>query len=304
MSLSALSPADLDLRVVRYFTVLAEHQHFGRAAAELRVAQPSLSRQIRQLESQVGARLLDRSRQGTRLTEAGQAFLPEAQALLRSAAAAAAAGRAAARPAGITIGYTAGLIITAAMRDLRRRHPDADVHARHLEWNEPREALLDHRVDAVVTRLPLCADGLSVTVLYDEPRVLLVAADHRLAGREWVSLSDIADEPVPRYPDEAWDAYWSIDPRPGGVPAPDGPRVETIEDKAEVVAAGQAVAIMPGSLSASSLRHDLLTIPLRDVSPGQVVLATRSADPGLLAAAFARSARQHLKLTLPPRTSP
>ncbi|HEY2241293.1 MAG TPA: LysR family transcriptional regulator, partial [Streptosporangiaceae bacterium] len=47
-------PADLDLRLVRYFTVVAQHRHFGRAAAELRVAQPSLSRQIRQLEVQLG----------------------------------------------------------------------------------------------------------------------------------------------------------------------------------------------------------------------------------------------------------
>ncbi|HEX6519398.1 MAG TPA: LysR substrate-binding domain-containing protein [Streptosporangiaceae bacterium] len=299
MSLSAFPPADLDLRLVRYFTVVAAHLHFGRAAAELRIAQPSLSRQIRQLETQVGVRLLDRNRQGTRLTEAGEAFLPGAQALLRSAAVAVAAGRDAARPAGITIGYTAGLIITAALRDLRRRHPDANVHARHLRWNEPQEALLDHRVDAVVTRLPLCTDGLSVTILYDEPRMLLVAADHRLAGRESVSLDDIADEPVPRYPDPAWDAYWNIDPRPGGVPAPDGPLVETIEDKAEVVAAGQAVAIMPGSLPASSLRPDLLTVPLRDVQPGHVVLATRAADRNRLVTAFGRSARNHLTLMLP-----
>ncbi|MGC1756756.1 MAG: LysR family transcriptional regulator, partial [Trebonia sp.] len=59
-------PVDLDLRLVRYFAAVAEHRHFGRAAAELRVAQPSLSRQIRQLEQQLGAQLLDRTPQGTR----------------------------------------------------------------------------------------------------------------------------------------------------------------------------------------------------------------------------------------------
>ena len=61
----ASAEADLDLRLVRYFAVVAGHRHFGRAAAELRIAQPSLSRQVRQLEAQVGARLLDRDRQGT-----------------------------------------------------------------------------------------------------------------------------------------------------------------------------------------------------------------------------------------------
>src|SRR6202012_434648 len=181
-------PADLDLRLVRYFAAVAEHRHFGRAAAELRVAQPSLSRQIRQLEQQLGARLLDRTPHGTRLTEAGEGFLPRAKALLRSAAQAAAATKAAAQPSRITIAYTSGLDITPAVRELRSQHPDAEVHALHLPWNEPREALLEHRADAVVTRLPLRTEGLHVTILYDEPRVLLIPRSHRLAGKGSVTL--------------------------------------------------------------------------------------------------------------------
>ena len=230
MTDSQASVPDLDLRLVRYFTVVAECRHFGRAATELRIAQPSLSRQIRQLEQRLGARLLDRTPQGSRLTEAGEVFLPRARALLRSAAQAAAATRAAAQPSRITIGYTVGLIVTPAVRNLRRQHPDADVQTLHLDWNEPREALLDHRVDAVVTRLPIRTDGLHVTILYDEPRVLLVPVDHRLAGKESVTLDDIAGEPIPRLPDPVWNAYWRIDPRPDGSPAPDGPLVEAYED--------------------------------------------------------------------------
>ncbi len=239
-------PADLDLRLVRYFTVVAEHQHFGRAAATLRIAQPSLSRQIRRLEQQLGARLLDRTPQGTRLTEAGAVFLPQAKALLRSASQAAARTRAAAEPSRITIGYTTSTLITPAVRALRHRHPDAWVQTMHLDWNEPRAALLDHRVDAAVTRLPFPTGQLHVTVLYDEPRVLLVPLDHRLAGKESVSLDDIADEPLPRLPDPAWNAFWRIDPRPDGRPAPDGPLVEDLEDKLELIADGQAVAIVAG----------------------------------------------------------
>ena len=286
-----LSPADLDLRLVRYFTVVAEHRHFGRAAADLVIAQPSLSRQIRRLEQQLGARLLDRTPQGTRLTEAGEVFLPKAKALLRSAAQAAAATKAAAQPSRITIGYTPGLIITPAVRQLRRQHPDADVQSLHLEWNEPREALLDHRVDAVVTRLPLATDGLHVTILYDEPRVLLVPLDHRLAGKESVSIDDIADEPIPRLPDPAWNAYWRIDPRPDGSPAPDGPLVEAIEDKNELIAAGQAVAVIPAGVAIGSPRPDLTTIPLDGVEPSHVVLATRAGDRGRLVAAFRKCAQ-------------
>lgn len=285
---------DLDLRLVRYFITVASHLHYGRAAAELRIAQPSLSRQISQLEALVGARLLDRTRQGTRLTEAGEVFLPRARDLLRSSERATAAARAAAQPTRITVGYTAGLIVTPAVRNLRHKHPDADVRTLHLEWNEPRDALLDRRVDAAITRLPLRTEGLRVTILYDEPKLLLVPVGHRLAGKESVTLDDIADEPIPRFPDPEWDAYWRIDPRPGGRPAPGGPPVETIEDKVEHIAAGQAVAIIPAALRTGGSRPDLTTIPLHGVEPGHVVLATRAADHGRLVAAFRTSARDCL----------
>jgi DNA-binding transcriptional LysR family regulator len=301
MSDAPLPPIDLDLRLVRYFTVVADHRHFGRAAAALHLAQPSLSRQIRRLEQQLGARLLDRTPQGSRLTEAGEVFLPRAKALLRSATQAAAYTRAAAQPSRITIGYTANLIVTSAVRDLRHRHPDADVQALRLPWDEPRAALLDHRVDAVVTRLPFPTDRLHVTILYDEPRVLLVPLDHRLAGKESVTLDDIADEPLPRVPDPAWNAFWRIDPRPDGRPAPDGPLVAAVEDKLELIAAGQAVAIVPAGVP-RGLRPDLTTVPLEGVDPSHVVLATRAGDHSRLVAAFHKSAEAHL--TGPPSVPP
>jgi DNA-binding transcriptional LysR family regulator len=287
-------PADLDLRLVRYFTVVADHLHFGRAAAALHLAQPSLSRQIHRLEQQLGARLLDRTPQGSRLTEAGKVFLPHAKTLLRSATQATARTRAAAQPSRITIGYTTNLIVTPAVRELRHQQPDADVHTLHLAWNDARAALLDHRVDAAVSRLPFSTDQLHVTVLYDEPRALLIPLDHRLAGKESVTLDDIADEPLPRVPDPAWNAFWRIDPRPDGSPAPDGPFVQAIEDKFELIASGQAVSIVPAGGHASSLRSDLTTVPLHGVEPSHVVLATRAGDNNRLVAAFRKSAQAHL----------
>ncbi|GHI74885.1 MULTISPECIES: LysR family transcriptional regulator [Streptomyces] len=290
--------ADLDLRLVRYFTVVAELRHFGRAAAALHLAQPSLSRQIRRLEDRLGARLLDRTPHGTELTDAGRALLPRARALLRAAGQAVAETRAAAEPTRLTVGYTTGLIITPAVRELRRRHPDADVHTLHLAWDRPRAALLDHRVDAVVARLPFPTDRLEVSVLYDEPRVLLVPAGHRLAGRERVTLEDIGDEPQPRLPDPAWNAFWRVDPRPDGSRAPVGPLVDTVEDKLELIAAGDAVSIAPAGSVAVHLRSDLAAVPLEGVEPGHVVLATRAGDRGRLVTAFRQAARS--RLTGPP----
>jgi DNA-binding transcriptional LysR family regulator len=286
--------ADLDLRLVRYFTVIAEHRHFGRAAEALRIAQPSLSRQVRTLEQLLGARLLDRGPQGTRLTEAGKVFLPLAKALLRSADQAAARARAAAQPSQLTVGYMGNIYVTSAVRELRHRHPDADVRVVHLDWNEPREALLEHRVDAAVTRMPFATDKLDVTVLYDEPRALLVPLDHRLAGKEYVTLDDIADEPLPRVPDPVWNAFWRVDPRPDGRPVPDGPLVNDLEDKLEYIASGQAVAIVSTGLRATGIRPDLTTIPLEGVEPAHVVLATRAGDRNRLLADFRKIAKAHL----------
>ena len=287
-------PVDLDLRLVRYFTVVAEHRHFGRAAAALRVAQSSLSRQVRRLEQDLGARLFDRTPQGAELTEAGEVFLPRASALLRSAAQAAAAARAAATSSRIVIGHTTGIIVTPPVFKLRQRHPDADARVLHLAWDEPRRALLDHRADAVICRLPLETRGLHVTILYDEPRVLLVPRDHRLVGKESVTLDDIAGEPMPRLAGSMRDVYWQVDPRPDGTPAPGDPFVNALEDKLEAIATGQAVAIVSARLRAEGTHPDLIAIPLDGVEPCHVVLATRVGDRNRLVAAFAKYARDSL----------
>ena len=288
-------PVELDLRLVQSFLAVAEHRHFGRAAEALHTTQPSLTRQIHRLERQVGARLIDRTPRGSHLTEAGEVFLPQAQALLGSAANALASARAAARPSRVTIGYTAGLFVTPAVRELRHRHPGADVRTLHLTCDEPSAALLDHRVDAVVARLLFPVGQLHVTTLYDEPRVLVVPLDHWLAGKESVTLDDIADEPLAqlRQADPAWNALWRIDPRPGGRPAPDGPIAETLADKFELIAAGHA-AIISAGLYAAGIRPDLTTVPIEGIEPGRVVVATRAGERSPLVAAFRTSAQAHL----------
>ncbi|OIJ68947.1 LysR family transcriptional regulator [Streptomyces mangrovisoli] len=305
MPASSDPPPDLDLRLVRYFIVVAEQLHFGRAADALHLAQPSLSRQIRRLETLIGARLLDRTPRGTRLTPAGEAFLPEARALLEAAARAAARAQGAARPSRLTLGYTTGIIVTPAVRELRHRFPQAEVTALHLQYHEPRAALLDHRVDAVVSRLAFATDGLAVVPLYEEPRVLVVPLTHRLAGKGSVTLDDISGEPVPRLPEIG------AGPSPRGAgpdradPCRDGHGAEgrddegpfvtvtTYEDKIEVVAAGQAVAVAPAS-ARSGLRADLTTVPIADVEPFRVVLVTREGDGGPLLDALRRIAPSSL----------
>jgi len=164
----------------------------------------------------------------------------------------------------------------------------------HLDWNQKRDALLDHRVDAVVARLPFSTDQLHVTILYEEPRVLLVPVDHRLAGRQSVTVDDIADEPIPKLRDcdPAWNDFWRIDPRPDGRRAPDGPLFETLEDGLELIAGGQAVAVTTGFHE--RLRPDITAVPLEGVEPSHVVVASRAGDRSRLVAAFHKLAAVHL----------
>jgi len=273
-------PVDVDLRLVRYFTVVAEHGNFHRAAAALRTAQPSLSRQIQRLEKTLGVRLFDRTNQGSRLTPAGAAFLPEARSLLRLAERAAVQARTADGPGTLRIGYTGNLIVTAAVRELRRRHPAAGVHTHHLDQSGVEPALLDRRVDVAVARLPFPHTRLSTTPLYEHPRVLVMPVTHRLAGRRSVTLADFAAEPLVRHPDPELDAFWRIDPRPGGHPAPAGPPATTTEDKLELVAAGDALTLAPAGDGHSALRRDLTSVPVEGIDPCRVVLAVRPGDSG------------------------
>ncbi|MCV7136573.1 LysR family transcriptional regulator [Mycobacterium hodleri] len=282
---------DLELRLVRYFTVVAEQLNFGRAAAELHLAQPALSRQIQRLENRLGVPLFDRTPRGTRLTEAGAAFLPEAQALLRAARRAALTARAHAPAGNVVVGYVEDLVVTPAIRDLRRRHPHATIGTRHLECHDG-AMLAEGRVDVLVTRAPLPhpADDVHVTVLYEEPRMLVLPADHRLAGRASVSLQDFAggltvycSHGAPRsiYPTDA-------------ASVPEGPVVVSFEDRLELVASGLAVAVVPVGDRRSSLRADLASVPIEDVPASEVVVVTRIGDANPLVAEFVQAAQAHL----------
>ncbi|MDX1872579.1 LysR family transcriptional regulator [Mycolicibacterium sp. 120266] len=290
---------DLDLRVVRYFVAVAEHGNFGRAASEVHITQPSLSRQIRGLETQLGATLFERTPQGSRLTAAGTAFLAHARILLAEAATAAAHTRAAAAPRSVTIGYTANLVIAPAVRELRRRRPDAQVSTRHLDWNGAHPALLQRRVDAAVTRLPVAMGGVDIVVLYREPKVLLLSRRHRLAGRDWVDLADIAGEIMPRVSDAAWNAHWRIDPRPDGRPAPDGPVIDDKSELFDYLAEGEAVLIAPADSRAPDLLPELTTVPLRGAEPGEVALVRRAGETNPLVQAFADCAAELLRPGVP-----
>jgi DNA-binding transcriptional LysR family regulator len=269
---------DVDLRLVRYFTVVAEHGNFGRAATTLHLAQPSLSRQIQRLEAQLGVRLFERSRQGSSLTEAGRAFLPSALTLLQEAEQAARTARAAGRPPTLTVGCAEGLVITACVQELRRRHPDSQVRARHIDWRDTR-ALAERRIDALIgyRPLPFPTDGLRVTTLHEEPRVLVTSASHPLAGQKAVRLPALSDEELVAC--VSTPVLWSTPKPVGDRPVPPAPAADdSYEDKLELIATGHCVAIFPAGDRRAAARQDIALVPVVDIEPCEVVLVTRADD--------------------------
>ncbi|MFE5117963.1 LysR family transcriptional regulator [Streptomyces sp. NPDC056669] len=291
---------DLDLRLVRYFTVVAEYGNFGRAAIGLHLAQPSLSRQIQRLEAQLGVRLFDRSPQGTSLTDAGRAFLPGARTLLHEAERAARTARAAVQPRTITVGCAEGLVITAWVQELRRRHPDDRIRTRHLDWRDTR-ALAEGRIEALVAYrpLPFPTDGFRVTKLHEESRVLLTSASHHLAHEKAVSLRALADEELVAC--AGTPVVWSTPKPVGDRPAPPPPAIDdAYEDKLELIATGHCVAIFPAGDRRAAVREDIALVPVTDIDPCEVVLVTRADDPDPLLGSLEDAARTLLATT--PRT--
>lgn len=266
---------DLDLRKVRYFVAVADHGSFVRAAEALHIAQPVLSRQIRSLEKDLDATLFHRDAKGTRLTSVGEALLEEALGLL--AAAEAARRRVRDVATGLrrfTVGFTAGVSIAPAVRAFSARHADVSVEVLRMDFLQRAESVRSGQVDVGYLRVPFRAHGLSVEPLFSEPRVVELPADHRLAQRETVHITEVAAERL---------LLDDVPERHGGIPVPADERVaqpvpaaRSIEELLEHVAAGRGVIVVPLSTALYFARPDIAHVLVDDIPPSRVCLAWRS----------------------------
>jgi LysR family hca operon transcriptional activator len=190
----------MELRYLRYFIAVAEEGSLTLAAEKrLHTAQPSLSRQIRDLEYEVGVQLFSRSVRGVELTAAGKAFLDHARLALAQVEAAREAAKRAAQPAKPTfaLGFLTGQEIDwlpEAIRILRDELPNIEVTVSSQYSPDLAQALLRGRLDLAFMRPePQMAD-LDYKVIVKEPLIFAIPSDHRLASQDAIALQDIVGE--------------------------------------------------------------------------------------------------------------
>src|ERR1700736_14138 len=190
----------MELRHLRYFVAVAEEGSLTVAAERrLHTAQPSLSRQIRDLEYEVGAQLLTRSARGIELTAAGRAFLDHAPRALAQTQAAVEAARRAAQPAKPTfaLGFLTGQEmdwLPDAMHILKDELPNIEVSVSSQYSPDLAQALLRGKLDLAFMRPEAQMPDLDYTVIVEESLVVAMPSDHRLASQNAVALQDIAGE--------------------------------------------------------------------------------------------------------------
>jgi DNA-binding transcriptional LysR family regulator len=247
----------MDLRHLRYFVAVAEECHFGRAAERLHIAQPPLSQQIKQLETELGVRLLTRSTRKVELTAAGERYLDRAREILASVETAGdEAKRVAAGQIGhLGIGFTGSAtyeLLPSLARVLREDFPNIELELRG-EMLTPDQigGLLDKTLDIGFLRPPVRNPEIDVRVLRREPLIAALSEGHPLARQRSVELARLKDEPFICYPSQhrsvVYEAVFDACRHAGFVPR-DVTEVAETSTMVAFVAAGLGVALVPASV--------------------------------------------------------
>ncbi|MCX6868872.1 MAG: LysR family transcriptional regulator, partial [Verrucomicrobia bacterium] len=189
----------MELRHLRYFVMVAEERNITRAAARLRVAQPALSRQLSDLEEEVGVKLLDRGRHGVNVTTAGREFHRRVKAVLADAARAADAARIAggAIAGRLTLGFPTGLHLdhlSPVIRAFRAKHPRAEFAFIHQLPAAQLKSLREGSLDVAFVTLPGPLAGMEHAVVWRVPFAVIMPETHRLARRKSLEFKDLAGE--------------------------------------------------------------------------------------------------------------
>lgn len=291
----------MELRHLRYFVAVAEELHFARAAERLHISPPSLTEQIKNLEQQLGARLLTRTKRNVALTDAGERFLAEARLTLQQAERAELVARRAGRGevGHVEIGYLttavcSGLLTTAAS-SYRRDHPMVSLAFRRMETPRQLDHLAEGRLDIGFIRPPARYPiGISARIIEREPAVIALPKDHKLAAKDSISAAMLADE---RFVAPTFETQLGFE-HPAAI-GQQGKFVVRVVDRAPdlltfvtLVAAGVGIAILPRSVSCIQIPGVVYKAISPPTKPTELAVAFRRDERAPAVKAFIQHLRQ------------
>ncbi len=288
----------MELRDIEIFLVLAEELHFGRTAERLLVSQARVSQAIKKQERRIGAALFERTSRTVRLTPVGRQLREDLQPVYAGLHESLERARMAAR--GVTGRLRVGMMpfnvvdMHAYWRTFRSRYPQWELQIRQLAYADPFGRLRDGDMDVLVAWLPVEEPDLTVgPTLFTDPRVLAVAADHELAGRESVRLETFADfehavaPAMPRY----WeDSYLPFHTQRGRLI--ERRAVTNAEDLINQVGMGEIIHSFPSHVTRHWGMPNVRWIPVTDQTPLSYALVWRTETENELIGALADTVRE------------
>ncbi|MDR3630489.1 MAG: LysR family transcriptional regulator [Desulfocapsaceae bacterium] len=265
----------MELRHLRYFIAVAEELHFGRAARRLAMAQPPLSQQIKALEEEIGAVLLQRTKRQVELTTAGQVFLIEARkTIIQAKQAVRSAQRAARGELGqLAVGFVGSAIygkVPSLFRLMRTRFPEVSLLLQDLTSEDQVEAIKKNRIDVGLVRPPLQAvEPLAMRVIWREPLVVALPAGNPLSLQKVIAVEALARESFIQIPRQVapgfYDQVMQVCAQAGFSPQV-VQEARTTPTIVSLVAGGMGVSLLPASLQ--GLQHaGVVYRPLQEPSP-------------------------------------
>lgn len=280
---------------------LADTLHFGKAAEIENIAQSGLSAQISKLERELGFKIFDRTNRKVVLSEAGKHYIHQARSIMLALKKAASESLAIAesKKGVMRVGYfgeAAGEITHLVFSLFKKTNPDLKLFFHELSMTNQVQELISGKIDAALLRLPIDDERLEFDVMYDEPLVAAVPADHELAKAPHISIADLADKPFAIAGDGApseWAAYWSLG-NENFERCRAGVHVESISESLFAVAYGGAFDTFPLTAARMFSHPGVTFVPMIDAPRSTMALATLKGNR----APAVRSLRRCIEMTL------
>ena len=290
----------MDLRHLRYFVTLAEELHFSRAARRLNISQPPLSQQIKELELELGVKLLERTRRSVALTNSGRVFLAKARRLLADTAELIEVTRQAERGevGRVAVGFihSAGYgLLPPIVRAFRAACPGVQMSLQEIAATEQTSLLERGAIDIAIARPGSLGAFARTEFLLSENLVLAMPANHRLRGTGRPDLRIFENETFISFPRSRAPALYENIMRlctgAGFVPRI-GQETDTVHTALGLVGAGVGVAVLPASAMEIGTRSVVFRMPLQTEPAAVTIIGWGATDTSPVVARFVSIARE------------